>query len=382
MKLNATLFYLILISALFSYTGCRQKKRDIVFETKYKEELKKVREKEFLFMATNQVPGASFAIVKNGELIYSEGLGMASKDLNVPATRKTKFRIGQVSELFTSLMYFLMVEEGILHPDSTVSHYFPNFPKHKYNIKLHNLVNQTSGLREPDHQEKDWRGLNVKLQQGLLNFDKDSLVFAPGAMQVLSMFNYNLLGSIMEKVNNKQFYALLEKYITDTLNLENTVVDHPLVTIENRTDFFDYNLIAQVVHATFRDMRYRAPSQGLLSTAEDLVKFGNAILESEYISEEIRLKLFEPVVLADGTKARMTGGWMLLQTSNNMEARGRAGSVTGGAAALLLFPEEKLVVAGACNLTVEPEDIPVFDLARPFLSLSGKDESEKKENAN
>ena len=367
MRFNAVLFYLIAVSVFLGFSGCRKQKRDVVFDRQYAGELKKIREKEFVFMATNQVPGAAFAIAKEGKLIYSEGLGLASKDLNVPATRKTKFRIGQVSELFTSLMYHLMTEEGILHPDSTVQHYLPGFPEHRHKVKLRHLVNQTSGIREPRSDEKDWRGLNVSIQQGLLNFDKDSLVVEPGAMQLLSLFNYNLLGAIMEKVSEKHFYALLEEYITDTLELENTVVDHPLITVENRTDFFDYNLVAQVIHATFRDMRYKAPSEGLLSTAEDLVTLGNAILESEYISEEIREKLFEPVVLNDGTTSRMANGWMLLQTPAGIGARGRAGSVTGGAAALLLFPEEKLVVAGACNLSVQPEDIPVFDMALPFL---------------
>lgn len=107
----------------------------------------------------------------------------------------------------------------------------------------------------------------------------------------------------MEEVTQKPFSELLEEYITDTLNLNGKVIDYPLAIIENRTDFFDYNIIAQVVHATFLDMRYRAPSQGLLSTTEDLVKLGNAVLNSEYISDEIRQKLFQPAELSDGIKA-------------------------------------------------------------------------------
>lgn len=372
MKIKSVFIYLILFSILTAFTRCNNEKRDIIFDNTYREEIKEARNKQFLFMAGNRVPGASFAISVDNEIIYSEGLGLASKDLNVPVTRKTKFRIGEVSELFTSLLFHLLTEKGMLHPDSAVRHYLPDFPVDKTGIRLQHLVNQTSGLRQPTTEEKNWRGLNVTLQQGLLNFDKDTLVFKPGMYQMLSMYNYNLLGGIMEKVTQKPFSRLLEEFITDTLNLNGTVVDHPLATVENRSDFFDYNIIAQVVHATFRDLRYRAPSQGLLSTAEDLVKFGNAVLNSEYISDEIGLKLFQPVELSDGTKARMTNGWMLLQTSDGRTAYGRSGQITGGAAALLIFPEEKVVVAGACNLTVEPTDIPVLEMVQPFLKRTSR----------
>ncbi|MCD6355291.1 MAG: serine hydrolase [Prolixibacteraceae bacterium] len=105
-------------------------------------------------------------MAKQGKIIYSEGLGEASRDLNVPVTLKTRFRTGEVSELFTSLIYQLMVEKGILNPDSTVQHYLPGFPpKKEFKLTLKQLVDHTSGIRKPYFSEKNSQGLNIRIKK-------------------------------------------------------------------------------------------------------------------------------------------------------------------------------------------------------------------------
>jgi CubicO group peptidase (beta-lactamase class C family) len=122
-----------------------------------------------------------------------------------------------------------------------------------------------------------------------------------------------------------------------------------------------------VVHATTRDMRFRAPSEGLLSNAEDLVKFGNALLYSDYFSEKIKARLFEPVLLYNDIPSNMANGWLLMEDENGRKIYGRSGTVTGGGAALLVYPEEELVVACAVNLGAFSDDYPVFSMAQHFL---------------
>lgn len=375
MKASATFRFFILLFVLFSLSNCGQNDDHIFYNNQFKDEIKAAHREALMFMATGHVPGASFAISKNGKLIYSEAMGLASTDLEVPATRNTKFRIADVSEVFTSLIYQLMVEDGTLHPDSSVRSYLPDFPEKNFDIKLENLVHHTSGIREPAGEEINWRGLNISLQKGIENFKDDPLVTPPGEDQFTSAFNYNLLGAIMEKATGKRFHEILKNYVTDTLHLENTVIDNPFISIKNRSDFYDYNYIAQVVYATFRDMRYRAPSQGLLSTSEDMVKLGNAILYSDYISDEIKNGLFKPVPLSDEKETMMANGWMLLKNRQGTDIYGRSGEVTGGSAVLLIIPKYNLVFACAINLNVNPDTIPVFRMVNHFLP-----ESETKEN--
>jgi len=379
MKVNVSLLILVIILVAF-IGGCTKNKGDIIYDRNYIQEIKEARDNAMLFMATNDVPGASFTISIDGKMVYSEGMGKASKDLNVPASRETKYRIGEISELFTSLIYQLMIEDGTLNPKSTVGEFIPDFPGTGSYITLEQLASHTSGIRKPNGSEEDWRGLNVTIEMGIDNFKNDSLSEGPGWFETNSMFNYNLLGAIMEKASGKSYSELLKNYVTDTLKLHNTVVDHPFRTVENRTDFFNYNYIAQVIPATFRDMRYRAPSAGLLSTTEDLVKFGNAVLFSDYLSDELKERWFEPYRMNDGTPTQMSNGWMVLLSKRNTELYGRSGKVTGGAATLVIYPEEKIVTAIATNLDVRPGDIPVFQMTNHFLPEIGNENGESTEN--
>lgn len=375
MKVNNILKFTFLFILLFSLSNCKKNKSDILYDRKYIDEIKAVRKDAVFFLSRNFIPGGTFAIAKDGKIIYSEGLGQSSKDLETPATRQTKFRIGQVSELFTSAIYHKMVEEGKLHPDSTVQFYDPGFPEKQFKLPIHHLVNQTSGIREPTREEADWRGLNVTLQAGIDNFREDSLVAMPGIYQTSSYFNYNLLGAVMEKVTGESFPKILAKYITDTLNLTHTVIDNPFITIKGRTDFYDHNFISAVVYATTRDMRFRAPSEGMLSNAEDLVKFGNAMLNSDYFSEMKKNGLFEPILLYNNIPSNMANGWILMTDRTGRDIYGKSGKVTGGGAAILVYPEEKLVVACATNLGAISDDYPVFDMASHFLNENQKEQT-------
>ncbi|TNF39429.1 MAG: class A beta-lactamase-related serine hydrolase [Bacteroidetes bacterium] len=330
-----------------------------------------MRKEASMYLMINNIPGGSFAIAKEGKIIYAEALGLASKDLEVPANRKTKFRIGEVSELFTSLMYQIMVEDGMLHPDSSVQHYLPGYPQSVFKdsrqkITISQLVNHSSGIRKSSDDELNWAKLNTTILTGLDLFKNDPLHGIPGWFENQSAFNYNLLGAVMEKVTGKNYPDLLKNYITDTLKLTNTTVDNPFRTITGRTDFYDYSMVSQVINATFRDLRFRAPSEGLLSNAEDLVKLGNAILYSDVIPEKIKMRLFEPVQLMGDFPPTMANGWFLLRNNQGELSYGRAGGVTGGGAVLLIIPDKKLVVAGTVNLT-SSDEIPVFKLIAPFL---------------
>jgi serine beta-lactamase-like protein LACTB, mitochondrial len=126
------------------------------------------------------------------------------------------------------------------------------------------------------------------------------------------------------------------------------------------------------VHDTSRDLRFRAPSEGLLSNAEDLVKFGNALLNSAYFSEEIKKRMFEPVELANDMPSSLNNGWLVMTDENGRTLYGNIGAVSGGGAALIVYPEEKLVVACATNAGALNEDYPVFEIAAEFLTDTPK----------
>jgi CubicO group peptidase (beta-lactamase class C family) len=335
-----------------------------LYDRKYIKEIKEFRKEAISYLMINNIPGASFAISKNGELIYSEGMGLASKDLEVPVTREIKFRIGVVSECLTTVMYQMLVQAGTLHPDSTVQFYLPEFPNKNHKITLSTLTNHTSGIRPPTEEEADWRGLNVSLQEGLRQFMNDTLIYSPGMFQTQSMYNYNLLGAVMEKATGKSFSQLLKVLVSDSLKLTNTETDNPFASIKKRSNFYDMNLVAQVTNSTTRDLRYKAPSEGLLSTAEDLVKLGNAMLYPKVLSENMIKEILQPVILSSNIPTSLSNGWIVMTDEDGRKFYGRAGGTNGGGASLVVYPDEKLVLAAVINLTDDKGEVPVMLFAK------------------
>ena len=371
--MKQSFFRLLLSALLLASWGCEKKQANFIYDKAYIDEIKQARKDIALYINRNYIPGATIAIAKENKIIYSEGIGLASTELDVPMTRENKLRIGDVSQIFTNIIYLKLVEEGVLNPDSTVQHYIPDYPVTDFKLAIKHLPHHTSSIRKEEAGEIEKPGLNLTIQKGLKDFMHDPLSNPPGWYQETSMFNTNLLGAVMEKAAKKNFPVLLREYVTDTLKLTNTVLDDPFAIISDRTDFYDQSRMGQNINAPFRDMRYKAPAKGILSNAEDLVKLGMAILESKYFAEEFRESLFQPCDLYGGYKSEMANGWLLMQDENGREFYGSGGGVTGGGAAILIYPDDNLVIAFAVNQTLGTDNLPVFKIANYFLKDPASD---------
>jgi serine beta-lactamase-like protein LACTB, mitochondrial len=367
MKIRTFLPVIILIASIVVTTSCKKPVNDIHYDRNYIQEIKQTREAMEVFMIMNSIPGAQITIYKNGEMIYSEGFGFSSNELKTHMYRDTKLRLGSSTGILTSLAYHKLVENGTLHPDSGIYYYLPDFPRKNHNITLENLIQNTSGIREHVSGEIESYNYNFNLELGLDMFKNDDLLFTPGEYQTNSIFDYNLLGVIMEKATGKNFEKIIQELVTDTLQLGNTIMDNPFVIVEGRSDFYDMNMVAIPINAPTIDLRSNAPSMGYLSTTEDLAKFGNDILHSPLVSDEIREKLFAPLMLNQGFVANMSNGWQLLNDNWKRKIYASSGNVKGGGSSLLVFPDDDLVIAIMINISLGIINMPDYQIATFFL---------------
>ena len=70
------------------------------------------------------LPGVSVAVVKNGRIVKAAGYGLASLELNAPATERTVYEIGSISKQFAANAILLLVEGGTVRLDDPISKYF------------------------------------------------------------------------------------------------------------------------------------------------------------------------------------------------------------------------------------------------------------------
>jgi len=156
-------------------------------------------------------PGASLAIIQDGEIIYERGYGMANLEHDIPNTPETVFRIGSTSKQFTAACIAILFLQGKLSLDDDIRKYLPELPAYDKPITVRHLIHHTSGIR-------DYLGLAYL--SGKSNDDfytpeetvamiarQKGLNFTPGDEHLYSNSGYFLLGIIVSRVSGKSLDA-------------------------------------------------------------------------------------------------------------------------------------------------------------------------------
>ncbi len=97
-----------------------------------------------------EVPGMAVAVVRNGETIFQKGYGLRDVERNLPITPHTYFRIGSTSKAFTSAALAVLVQDGKLGWDDTVTEHLPEFGLYDARVtqafSVRDLLTHRSGL--------------------------------------------------------------------------------------------------------------------------------------------------------------------------------------------------------------------------------------------
>ena len=283
--------YLLIVlsfSFLWMSISCEKQPSDkykIIRSSKYRKIINESKKDIGIQMYTNDMQGMAVAVYLKNKLVWSEGMGYANKELNVPVRPNTKFRIGRVSEFVTATLLAQMLETGELDLKTPIKQYYPELPADKDSINLFHLVSHSAGIRAPTFEETENKGY-MTIKKGLSVFINDSLIYRTGHYFFETDFGYDLIGAVMEQKTGSTYNQILKERLTDKLKMETTQIDSPVLIIENRSQCYDRNVVANTVRATTQDNRHRAPSVGILSSAVDIATLMNEYLHPTVLKEE------------------------------------------------------------------------------------------------
>jgi CubicO group peptidase (beta-lactamase class C family) len=236
----------------------------------------------------------------------------------------------------------------------------------KVDFTIRQLAAHCSGLKADSTFQFEGKN-NSKEKQDLSDINND-LLFEPGTNFLYTESGFDLIGQIIEKSCNKSYYKVVKETILDTLKLNNTIPDIFFRITENRSSTYDYNYVAQPVIASQIDLRGKEASIGYLSSVLDLVKIGNVLLYPGFMKKETTNLLTTPFKLKNGQETQHSFGLIVSKDLKNRVFYGQRGSVKGGSSALLIYPEDKLVIAIAANIKSDSWELPIFDVAEIFLN--------------
>jgi CubicO group peptidase (beta-lactamase class C family) len=298
------------------------------------------------------VPGLSVAVAVQGRIVYADGTGMAELENEVPATPATVWNIGSVSKVITAVAVMQLVERGNVSLDDPIQKYVPEFPvKPEGTITIRHLLTHTSGIRH--YKRGDFPGTpdneNTRPSswlEGLKIFANEPLQFAPGTRYLYSSYAVNLLQGVVERTSGQPFEQYLAENVWRPAGMAATTFDVPARIVPRRAR--SYRIVnGAPVNYFYNDLTYKFASGGMMSTVEDLVRFGAALNHGQLLKRETVALMATPRLKTDEFEQGII--WRIFRDANGRTFLNHCGTVKGFNACVVDYPSEDVVVALAGN---------------------------------
>jgi len=233
-------------------------------------------------IADGNIPGAVLVVGHDGKVIYRKAYGERALDPKREVmTLDTVFDLASLTKVIaTTTAVMQMVEQGKVRMNDPVAKYLPEFAQNgKDDITVRQLLTHYSGL-EPDLDLKTpWEGKDTGYRMAFA----ETPAQAPGSSFVYSDINFIVLGALVERVSGETLEVYTERHIFAPLKMLKTRFVPPVAWRPRIAPTqYDENekMLRGVVHdPTARRMGGVAGHAGLFSTADDLSKFAQALLD-------------------------------------------------------------------------------------------------------
>lgn len=310
-------------------------------------------------IVNENLPGLSVAVAVDGEIAWAEGFGWADVERRAPVTPLTKFRLGSVSKTLTAAAVALLHDRGRINLDAPVQRYVPAYPEKPWPVTTRQLMGDIAGVHLVRGDNNDSMPARdcTSLDQAVTIFAGEPLLFEPGTKYRFSTNGWILLSAVVEAVAREPFATFMTREILTPLGMEYTVVEADVKDPDTTSFYFPRageRTQLGVQEAPQRHNSCLFGAGAYLSTPSDMARFGSAMLKPGLLKADTITLLQTPLRLTSGASTDFAPGWKVERVqlggaSTRMVAH-RA-TPLGGTTALLMFPEHRMVIAAASNVT-------------------------------
>jgi CubicO group peptidase (beta-lactamase class C family) len=333
-----------------------------------------------------QIPGLSAAIIRDGEVIYQHGVGMADVAQMKEAYSGTVYPIASITKTFAGLLATRLESRGVIDLTQPARNYVDSLPSNVTST-LEQLLSKTactihySDGPTPTEQYYRWRLPAVRQMQAAYLLPKGT----PGQRYRYSTHGYTLVGAALEAVTGKDIVQLLDEEVLRPMALRSA----QRIQLSNPTPPPTYHvgesyrwdtLTARSVVQTREDVSWKILGGGLQMDASDLAVYGWLTLSGGSLSADDRDNRLWRVLTtnlrqwSDTTRmAPSTAlGWEVRAVNNRRVAEhgGTAGRGVGRSH-LAVYRDDNLAVAVLTNQGAGPGTTahPVEPLVHLLASL-------------
>ncbi|MEN8173564.1 MAG: serine hydrolase domain-containing protein [Chloroflexota bacterium] len=304
-------------------------------------------------------PGCAIAVMKDNNIIFKGGYGIANLEYEIPITPTTIFHIASVSKQFTAMAIALLADDGKILLDDDIRKHVPEVPDFGETISIRHIIHHTSGLRDQWDLLvlAGWRMDDVITTAdvlGLVERQKE-LSFKPGDEHLYSNTGYTLLAIIVERISRKTFGQFCAERIFKPLGMQNTHFheDHTQI-VKNRAysytpkgDGFQHAVLSYAI----------AGATSLFSTVEDLALWEQNFYDAAVGGTAVIQQMHHQGVLNNGEQINYAFG-LASGMYKGLNFISHSGGDAGYKSYLMRIPTHQFSVAILGNLsTMNPPEL-------------------------
>ncbi len=348
-------------------------------------------------MREKNIPGLTLGIIKDGQIVKVKAYGLASIELDVPASTETVYQLASTTKSFTICAIYKLYEEGKLDLNASIAEYLPELPEAWAGVTVQHCISHTSGL--PPIFENSWTLPEEETIDELLKtVFKKEMAGRPGEKIAYNQTGYVLLGMIIEKATGMRFEDYLQSAFFKPLGMTSTRFGDYREVIKRRASMYtriesfgkeNIKISEDEIFTTYGNAYlykpYLHPCAGLNSTVGDLIKWNLALDSDVLLTQESKdrmwhLELTEKNSLKLSDKMSMSGGWFVYDHPQ-YSGIGISGGTSNG---YWRFPDEGLAIILLTNCQAGDPNGIILGLAElfrgekdpPYLSTSTQNESD------
>lgn len=300
-------------------------------------------------MERQHIPGLALLVTRNGKIVRSEGFGLANIELQVPVKPETIFQSGSMGKQFTATAVMMLVEEGKIGLNDSLTKYFLEAPPSWKNVTVRELLSHTGGFGDYPKNfnfRKDWTEPQlIKLVESI------PLAYPPGTKWEYSNLGYLTLGILIHRVSGEFYGDFLQQRVFQPLDMSTTRIISEADIVPNRAAGY------RLVKGELKNQEWVAPAMNTTADGSlyfsilDLAKWDAALYERKLLKASSFDLMWTPVKLKNGqaNKAGYGFGWFI-EERNGHRCIHHDGSWQGFETAIDRYVDDHLSVIALTNL--------------------------------
>lgn len=326
-------------------------------------------------------PGASVAVLRDGDLVYQQGYGVKRRGGNDPVTPQTVFRIGSVTKMMTAAALMQQVEAGRVDLSDPVTRLIPDFsiawPWRADQITIRHLLTHTSGFPDMfffvDAETGDDALADWVENKGLV-----PLHVAPGTFWNYSNPNYMIAGLVVERASGTPYRTYVEQQVWAPAGMTSTTFDPAEVMAAGDWSWGHYTDPNTGYEFIYQPDDYdnasAAPAGYAFSTAGDLVHWAALLMDGgRGVLSPDSVAAMQAHQVSLGYRADQYYGFgVFSETFEGVELKQHGGNIPGWGTSLVWIPDRRFAVAVMAN-TFESLPDAAYCIADAVLDLDGPD---------